>query len=68
MLMSFVGRTALHLAASEGKLEIVQYLLSAKADVSFKDRMGNNALDDAVRHGHKTIQHFLRSAGATVGG
>ena len=58
----------MHLAACEGKIEIVQYLLSANADVNFKDRMGNNALDDAVRQGHRSIQMILRGAGATVGG
>ena len=61
-------RTALHLAACEGRSEIVQFLLSAKADAAYKDRMGNNALDDAVRHGHRAVQLLLRSAGATIGG
>ncbi len=61
-------RTALHLAACEGRIEIIKYLLSVKADVLFKDRMGNNALDDAVRHGHREVQLILHSAGATVGG
>jgi hypothetical protein len=62
------GRTALHLASCEGRAEIIKFLLTAKANVAFKDRMGNNALDDAVRHGHRDIQLILQAAGATVGG
>ena len=40
-------RTALHLAASEGKVEIVKYLLEKNIKSDVKDRWGNTPLDDA---------------------
>jgi glutaminase len=56
-------RTALHLAASNGHLTVVKYLLStardAKALKSFKDRFGNTPFDDAVRENHKEIAALL---------
>lgn len=61
-------RTALHLAASDGRTEVVQYLLEARADASFEDRFGGSALDDAIRHGHAGIQRLLYDAGARVSG
>ena len=43
------GRTALMLAASEGWVDAVRWLLAAGADPALKDRHGHTALDDAVR-------------------
>ena len=61
-------RTALHLAASEGNLAVVQALL-ARADIAIgcKDRWGGTPLLDAVREGHKVIARELRGAGAALG-
>ena len=43
-------RTALHLAAKHGHLDVVTWLVdSAGADATSQDRWGNSALDDAVR-------------------
>jgi ankyrin repeat protein len=42
-------RTALHLAAGEGREEIVELLCKAGADVNVEDRWGNRPLDDAKR-------------------
>ena len=43
------GRTALMLAASEGRADCVRWLLAASADPALKDRHGHTALDDALR-------------------
>jgi ankyrin repeat protein len=61
-------RTALHLGASEGKLEIVQFLiLEGKTDPNCADRWGGTPLDDAARHGHTEIVAFLKAHGAKIG-
>ena len=58
-------RTALHLAASEGHLQAVTYLVEeAGAEASPVDRWGGTPLDDAIRHEHKAVQDFLRAKGA----
>lgn len=43
------GRSALGVAASEGHLQMVRYLVTHGADVDHKDVRGNNALADAKR-------------------
>lgn len=43
------GRTALSLAASEGHLDAVKYLVVHGADPKLKDARGNDALADAIR-------------------
>jgi ankyrin repeat protein len=62
------GRTGLHLAACEGRAEIVTYLLQARAEPGAQDRFGGNALDDAIRHGHASIKQLVYEAGARVSG
>jgi len=60
-------RTAMHLAASEGLLDVVKYLVEeAKADPSPQDRWGNTPLDDATRCGYPKVAEYLGSRGATV--
>lgn len=53
------GRTALGVAASEGNLDAVRYLVAHGADVSHKDARGNTALQDAQREGRADIVAFL---------
>jgi len=58
-------RTAIHLAASEGRLTVVQYLVGeAGANHSPEDRWGGTPLDDAMRHGHMDVIDFLKGKGA----
>lgn len=53
-------RTALHLAASEGLLPAVRFLIEdAKADTAPVDRWGFTPLDDAVRGKHRNVVDFL---------
>ena len=60
------GRTALHLAAAEGQLEVVDYLLSEGADHSIYDRWGCVPLRDALQGGHDAVAQRLAEAGARI--
>lgn len=58
------GRSALHLAASEGRQKVVQYLLELGVNLNQVDSWGNTPLDDAIRHKHSAIESMLREHGA----
>ena len=60
-------RTALHVASSEGHLDVVRYLLSMGASVKRCDRWGGSPLDDAHRHRHSEVARYLRARGAATG-
>ena len=65
------GRTALHLAASEGKADVVRYLIECNCNITCKDRFGGTPLDDAVRHNFDLpnaalLQDLLRQNGASL--
>lgn len=61
-------RTALHVAASEGKLNIVMNLIEKyNSPINRSDRWGGSALDDAHRHRHSEVIQYLRSKGASTG-
>jgi 60kDa lysophospholipase len=56
---NFDGRTALHLAASEGHYAIVEYLILKNAKLDPVDRWGGTPLQDAIRHKHTAIADLL---------
>lgn len=60
-LYDYDGRTPLNIAASEGHLESVMYLVRHGADVNHRDCRGNTALDDARREKHSLCVEFLEN-------
>ena len=60
-------RTALHVAASEGHLNVVRLLVSKGAKINRSDRWGGSALDDALRHRHRDVAAYLRGKGGATG-
>ncbi|GFT49612.1 KN motif and ankyrin repeat domain-containing protein 1 [Trichonephila clavipes] len=55
------GQTALMLAVSHGKKDIVKILLDAGAEVNLQDKDGSTALMCAAEHGHLDIVKILLS-------
>ncbi len=60
-------RTALHVAASEGKTELVVLLLDAGANPNPSDRWGGSPLDDATRCRYPEVAELLRQRGGRAG-
>jgi len=52
-------RTALHLAACNGHMTTVKWLVQHGADPLRKDRFGNQPIDDAARYDHEEIVQYL---------
>lgn len=61
------SRTALHLAAGEGHVAIVEALCKAGADVNVEDRWHRTPLDDALQNRHDECQRVLETHAARVG-
>jgi len=57
-------RTALHIAASEGHVDICRYLVERGAAINRSDRWGGSPLDDAHRHRHADVVDLLQKNGA----
>ncbi|TKA83515.1 hypothetical protein B0A55_00497 [Friedmanniomyces simplex] len=60
------GRTALHLAASQGRHDMVRCLLHHDADIEAKDNDGETPVVKAVQGGHRDIVQDLLDSGANV--
>ena len=56
-------RTAMHLAAAEGHLRLVQFFLAHGTPVNPRDRWGNTPLDEALRHRQEEIAELLAGQG-----
>eukprot|EP00457_Paulinella_chromatophora_P000416 gb/GEZN01000416.1/.p1 GENE.gb/GEZN01000416.1/~~gb/GEZN01000416.1/.p1 ORF type:complete len:1327 (+),score=205.58 gb/GEZN01000416.1/:26-4006(+) len=60
------GRTPLHLAAANGSVKTVEYILGLGGDPSQSDRFGNTPLDDAERgagRSFRSVAKILREVG-----
>ena len=54
------GRTALHVAALHGFVEVVQFLLANMEEGEFKDMLGLTPLDYATSGGHSEVVRLLK--------
>lgn len=59
ILSSQAGQTALMLAVSHGRVDVVKALLACEVDVNIQDEDGSTALMCACEHGHKEITGLL---------
>ncbi|CAN6208081.1 unnamed protein product [Urochloa humidicola] len=60
------GRTPLHLAASRGYEDVVQFLIGEGVDINLADQFGNTPLLEAVKQGHERVAALLFGKGAKL--
>ena len=67
--VNYDKRTALHLAASNGHLNIIKYLLGldVEKNINAIDRWMGTPYDDAIRGGYHDVAEFLQSKGGKSG-
>ncbi|AKK06300.1 ankyrin repeat-containing protein [Corynebacterium mustelae] len=58
------GRSAAMLAAAQGKEQALKMLVAAGADLSYCDRRGHNAMQEAIEKGQDQCVAYLRQVGA----
>ncbi|KAL2093577.1 hypothetical protein ACEWY4_010889 [Coilia grayii] len=59
--VDYDGRSALHVAASEGHLEVIKFLMeNTGASCLVKDRWGNTALQEAARCNQRSAAQLLK--------
>uniref|UniRef100_A0A667ZTH8 glutaminase n=1 Tax=Myripristis murdjan TaxID=586833 RepID=A0A667ZTH8_9TELE len=60
-LRDYDSRTALHIAAAEGHIDVVRFLTeTCKVNPLVKDRWGNLPVDDAMQFGHDAVVKVLK--------
>ncbi len=62
------GRTAIHMAAMQGHVDIIRYLLSQGVEIQVQDINGLTALHLAVWKGRLASVKYLVSQGADING
>lgn len=67
-ITDYDGRGALHLAATCGSAEAVEFLLEKGADITARDRWGKTPLDDALMEGNMDVANILVRSGAVASG
>ncbi|MEZ5360527.1 MAG: ankyrin repeat domain-containing protein [Candidatus Zixiibacteriota bacterium] len=60
------GKTALHISASTGNMEIVEYLVSMGANPNLCDSLGETPIEKAMNHDHTEVIEYLLAHGSIM--